>query len=291
MTDEIRHPYMIEPNEGVLLTDSLIVYRDRVRQFLFDTGITPEDVVLAPVVSIPLPITSATAGIRNRPQAAPEMMWFPLFWLPLDVGLRYRVRDTEDGSLRVETSEEWAVRVMTMSAVAGLFDPETGTWLDALATVGIDAFDPDTHRRVAEWQRGGSDPDLDRIDLTSRFTATDEEIAEMILSAQQFTQVQWAISAGEIRLATAGILAMELADEDLAGTADSWAFLALAGFSGNPELPSGASVQSVLSALIGELQTGATTPSQAIHRISRISNAVYRAYGHQLDEAGALAAA
>ena len=84
---------------------------------------------------------------------------------------------------------------------------------------------------------------------------------------------------------------MELADEDLAGTADSWAFLALAGFSGDPELPSGASVQSVLSALIAELQTGATTPSQAIHRISRISNAVYRAYGHQLDEAGALAAA
>ncbi len=207
MTDETRHPYIIEPKEGVLLTDSLIVYRDRVQQFLLDTGITPEDVVLSPVVSMPLPIISATAGIRIRPQAAPEMMWFPLFWLPLEVGLRYRVRDTEDGSLRVETSEEWAVRVMTMSAVAGLFDPETGTWLDALATVGLDAFDPDTHRRVAEWQQGGSDPDLDRIDLTSRFTATDEEIAEMILSAQQLTQVQWAISAGEIRLATAGILA------------------------------------------------------------------------------------
>ena len=281
---------MVEAQEGVLLTDSLIVFRDRVQQFILDTGIRHEDVVLSPVVTIPLPVTTATSGVRNRPQVKPEMMWFPMFWLPLGVGLRFRVRDTEDGSLRVETSEEWAVRVMSMSAEAGLFDPETGTWLDALSTVGLDAFSPDTLRRITTWQQGAEDPDLDRIDLSSRFTFTEESISSAILSAQDLTRMQWALSSGEIRLATSGILSMRLSDEDLVETAEAWAFLALTGFSGDPELPSGASVQQVLSSIICGLEDGTTTPTQAIHRISRIANAVFRSYGHLLSNTETLAA-
>lgn len=229
-----RVEYLTSPGEGVVLTDDLETFIERVDQFLEESGLPPEDVVVNPVVSIPMPLTAQHNGERKRLTFRPELAWFPMFWLPLSIGLRFSVQERENGPLRVESDAEWAVRVISQMADAGLFDPESGTWIDALETVGLDRNDPEVHARVMRWQNGADDPDLDRIDLGSRFNGTGEESAAYtIMRAHDFQHAQWAITAKQI-LAHAERLEQIDGLDEFTSEVEKWAQIASLGFSGSP---------------------------------------------------------
>lgn len=229
-----RVEYLTAPGEGVVLTDDLETFIERVELFLEDSGLPLEDVVVNPVVSIPMPLTAQHNGQRKRLTFRSELAWFPMFWLPLSVGLRFSVQEQENGPLRIESDAEWAVRVISQMADAGLFDPETGSWTDALHTVGLDRDDPEVHARVLRWQNGAADPDLDRIDLSDRFHGTDAEVAAYTIPrAHDFQHAQWAITAKQIisqaeRLEQIGELS------EFTSEVEKWAQIAALGFSGSP---------------------------------------------------------
>ena len=250
-----RHQYLIEPDAGVFTTPSLMELGDRIKEFLNDTALPPEKVIVTPVVQIPLPVTNGPAD--GRVQAAAVMMWFPLFWLPQHVGARRTIPE-EDGQGRPESNAEWAVRVMSMCAAAGLFDPATGTWLDALSTVGLDADDDDVQARVQTWQAGGADPDLDRIDLTDLFLEGEADAAgeAALLITPDLLGAQYALTASEISESIAAMMGDKAMDaEAFTGAATLFLVLASQGFVENPDAQSIPMVLSKVQEMLTRLQS------------------------------------
>ena len=248
-----RHRYLIEPGVGVFTTANLMELADRTKEFLDDTGLPPEGVVVSPVVQVPIPVIDA-AG--SRVQATADMMWFPLFWLPPQIGAR-RMMLGDDGSDRPETVTEWTVRVMSMCAVAGLFDPASGTWLDALSTVGLDADDEAVQARVVAWQAGGEDPDLDRIDFTELLEEGQAEAAaEAVLPLiPDLLGAQYALTAEELSESITAVLDDEsLETEALTGAATLYLVLATQGFVEDPDAEGIPKVLTAVQGLLERLQ-------------------------------------
>lgn len=106
--------------------------------------------------------------------------------------------DEEASNVDVESDSEWAVRVAQELIAGGLYDPETGTWLDVLAFYGIDPDGPGMHDRLRSRLHGAPDDVLDRIDL-SEFVSTDDLRPHVIRAASDVTEVlvpaQWALTA------------------------------------------------------------------------------------------------
>lgn len=169
---EKRRGYLSEPGEPLLGIRSGIDLAARFDQFLKDTRIPAEGVVAGVGAAIPLPIyNDALIDSERRWRQVPEaMLWHPMFWLPPRLAGRYELAD---GSL--EPDDVWAARVAIESTLAGLYDPESGTWVDVFALVGIDLESLEGSERIKRWCEGGTDPDIESIDLSPFFDHEAEE--------------------------------------------------------------------------------------------------------------------
>lgn len=169
--------------EPLLVTASPIEEIERLDAFIQLSGLTQDDLIATPIVTTPIPLYppdydqpgcfgEGPGGARRRwAGVKPDAMWHPLMWLPPRVALRYMVAtlnpDVEGGEeLVVESDDAWAVRVCMEVAAVGLYNSDTGEWLDVLSMVGIDTDKQLDLDRVQRWLDGAPDTDLDGIDLT-----------------------------------------------------------------------------------------------------------------------------
>ncbi|WP_402377637.1 hypothetical protein [Isoptericola rhizosphaerae] len=187
------------PAEHLLLPASVIDTAQRLPVWQAFSGLDEHDLLLSPLSASPLPMPwTVPAGRRRWPRLRPEAMWHPLLWLPARLGSPVARRDPVTGDLEGETYDEWATRVVLEMTEASpvvvdgerwlllhdpgrehvlrpagpqddhlvpLFDPATGSWLDVLATVGLDVDDPADVVRIQEWLDGEPDDALDAVDL------------------------------------------------------------------------------------------------------------------------------
>ncbi|MFE6966802.1 hypothetical protein ACFVAJ_16960 [Agromyces sp. NPDC057679] len=163
-----RRTYFPTAGEALLLPSEAITSPERYALFAQHSLLPRELIKGSPLASTPVP--ARPDGLRWPAETNPAMFWHPLLWLPESIA-------------RPEADEEldlWAVRVSMELNAAGVFDVATGTWLDVLSTVGLDSDDPAVQSRVTAWLQGGSDPDLDRVDLSPLFVegGGGEEIRE-----------------------------------------------------------------------------------------------------------------
>ncbi len=199
-----RRSYLLEPGEELLLSRSAITVAERFDRFCTDSGLDPDQVFSDPLCATPLPIArkNPDGTIPRWRGVNPAFLWHPVMWLPRDIALRYQVReDPSSDELHLETDHEWAIRVSLELQAAGLYDSETGGWLDVLALHGLDPANPVDYARIEAWLGGGADETLDAIDLRD-FTASPDdpdwafratrELAEALIPAQ------WSLIAGDL---------------------------------------------------------------------------------------------
>lgn len=154
-----------------------VSFFERERWFQEVTGLSSDRIVSSPLCAVPLPVAQRNdLGFLDRwpSDMNPELLWLPVFWLPEMVLTRYVIENPGVEEDRVETDDEWALRVASELGAAGLYDPETGSWIDVMAAHGIDIEAPDTVLRLSAWLAGESDPVLDNIDLAPLFALRDE---------------------------------------------------------------------------------------------------------------------
>lgn len=161
--------FLLSEDENLFITANPFIAEDRFETFIDATGLSEDETVLSPLVSLPVPVNTGPTGeslAKSSPGFKTEMLWHPFFWLP-DASLRPQLVDDGDGSQRPESPDEMAVRVCLELGASGLYDPKTGCFVDVLALYGLDIDDEDTATRCESWVMGVDDPVLDAIDLTS----------------------------------------------------------------------------------------------------------------------------
>ena len=154
-----------------------VAFFERERWFQEVTGLAGDRIVSSAMCAVPLPVAERNdLGILERwpSEMNPELLWLPVFWLPELVLTRYLIESPGSDEPRVETDDEWALRVASELSAAGLYDPETGSWMDVLAAHGIDVEAPGTALRLSAWLSGEPDKALDNIDLSPLFALRDE---------------------------------------------------------------------------------------------------------------------
>lgn len=217
MTTE-RRAYLAEPGRTLVLpmtTDlrrlALETQIDQLQQWLTDTGMDTASVYSTPLVATPLPLYG-TRDERDRSWDGlnPGMLWHPLLWLPTRLRTPYLLRE-EGQEDRLETLDEWAVRVALEMTASRMYDPALGAWCDVLALHDIDITAPGTLTRLQAWLEGGSDPGLDAVTLEPWFPMDAEEphwAAELVHAIfPDLVQASWATVAGDL-------LAMLVPQED-----------------------------------------------------------------------------
>lgn len=218
-----RREWMTEPGEPLLLSRDPIESVIRFGQFSEQTGIDTDSVYAGRLVAIPLPIYPETwaPGTRRWGGTKAQMMWHPIMWLPTYTTTRQNLPSDRAEGTSPETDDEWAIRVALELTASGLYDDATGTWLDVLATVGIDIDRPEAQARVAAWLSGRSDPELDGIDLSEWMTDPEDpdwashSAAGLLPDLLQFS---WALGADSL-LAVLDSLPSEVSEHGMEGVA------------------------------------------------------------------------
>ena len=190
---------MTEPGEPLEVASSTLRSAARYRTWAADTGIGAEWLTPQPLCCVPLPVYPAgwPAGRRRWPGLRPAMMWHPLLWLPERLATRYTLLD-DTGGRSTEPDDVWALRVCLEVQASGLYDADTGSWLDVLSLAGLDGDDPDTATRVAAWLNGRPDPVLDGLDLTEhvdRPSDPDWAVFAAIAELPALQVISWAVTA------------------------------------------------------------------------------------------------
>lgn len=202
----VRRRFLLEPGEPLLLLRSTIGTAVRYRMFAEASGLTPSTAILSSTLcSIPLPIytnfgTNAQGRERRRwAWTRPEFMWHPLMWLPPRVAGRYQIAD-HTGQGRMEDDDLWAIRVAFEMTASGLYDPDSGTWLDILSTVGLDITDELDLARVQDWLDGSDDEILDDIDLSDYLDIdpTSWAVETALAMRNDLTYGSWALIADDL---------------------------------------------------------------------------------------------
>ena len=195
-----RRAFILEPGESLLLASSSIEVALRFGMWERFSQLPVTAVVSNPVVATPL-VEYPEHGHPARvwQQVNPAALWHPLFWLPDRVSGRYQIQ-AEDGTVSVEDDDTWAVRVCLELSMSGLYDAETGTWLDVLAMYGLDIDDPAILDRVRWWQAGDPDPVLDSIDLTEQVDVedTDWALESALAIIGDLRPASWAMLANDL---------------------------------------------------------------------------------------------
>lgn len=222
---DTRRPYLLEPGEPLLLlrpdpdTDSepglaaLVKQAERLEQWLTATGMDDADVYSSPLVSTPLPIYAGRIprAAKRWPGLSPALMWHPLMWLPERLAEPYLLveagengRDTE----RLESPDEWAVRVALEMTASGMYDPATGGWVDVLALYDIDATSAGHSDRIVDWFAGAPDEQLDGVDLEVFLASPEDPDWSVRLAASLFDDLvasSWAIVADDLLSVALGL--------------------------------------------------------------------------------------
>ena len=207
-----RRSYMTEPGEPLEVASSVLRSAVRYRVFATDTGIDPAWIRPNPLCCVPLPTypDAWPAGRRRWPRLRPSMLWHPLLWMPDRLATRYTLVDESD-ICSTEPDDIWCLRVCLELQAAGIYDPDTGTWLDVLSLAGLNSDNPGTERRLDRWLTGGADPILDRLDLAEHVDRPDDldwalhaaidelpalQVISWVLTAQDLLDACTALDAG-----------------------------------------------------------------------------------------------
>lgn len=198
-----RRTHLLGPGTALLLADTSLHAPVRLREFAAFSGIAPEDLIISPLCSVPLPLYNFAAkspGARRWPGTRAEAMWHPLMWLPNRLAGRYTYPDPETSEQVRESDDLWIIRVALELTLSGLYDPETGTWVDILDSVGLDISNDVDLARVEEWLDGEPDEILDEIDLGAYLTIEphDWALVDALLMEPTLRRAAWALTADEI---------------------------------------------------------------------------------------------
>jgi hypothetical protein len=227
-----RRQFLTSPGETLLLPLQAWTIAERLKLTRDYTNLPKESLVSSPLVVVPIP--KRPAGQQWPVDTEPAAFWHPLLWLP------ERLREPQAD----EPTDVWAVRVALELTVTGLYDMETGTWLDVLSTVGLDSEDPVVQARITEWLEGEPDPDLDRIDLTAGMTSPDGELewsreeAESLLAL--LVPASWAVLSNDlITMASEALADENITNESLASDAQTITLLAIGSIGEGPSAVEG----------------------------------------------------
>lgn len=284
-----RARYLLQPGESPTLPERTVPQVLRIGLARDMLGLADERIITSPAVSFPLPRYLDGAPLRGAPGVRPDALRYPFMWLPEPLRERLEV-DTGDETTTIESDDAWALRIAFEMWGSGLYDIDTGGWLDLLALYDLDADDPATQQRIRTWWAGGHDADLDTIDLTGVFapeTAEDSDWASIAALAlvESFDKASMALSAVD----TVALCEL-VADGDLTalGTSDparavsSLLAVARTRFTSQPEV----------SALLAHLQRQADRPGAdgsrlvetIIPQLSEIAQGLWLAYEPVLSE-------
>lgn len=214
------------PGTQLLLDEDVVDASRRARAFSEFSGIAVRDMVLTPLSSLPVPIYNfattpdgRATGLRRWEGARPEAMWHPLMWLPPRLTRRFRYKDLS-GHEVYESDHLWAARIAMELHASGLYDSETGEWVDVLAMSGLDVTDELDLARVEDWLTGDADGVLDEISLAGFLNEQDPTWALISLLALEdvLWQASWAMTAETLVELVLSSLAV---DVDLAAAAGS----------------------------------------------------------------------
>lgn len=284
-----RARYLLQPGESPTLPERTVPQVLRIGMARDMLGLADERIITSPAVSFPLPRYLDGAPLRGAPGVRPDALRYPFMWLPEPLRERLEV-DTGDETTTIESDDAWALRIAFEMWGSGLYDIDTGGWLDVLALYDLDADDPATQERIRTWWDGGHDADLDAIDLTGVFapeTAEDSDWASIAALAlvESFDKASMALSAVD----TVALCEL-VADGDLTalGTSDparavsSLLAVARTRFTSQPEI----------SALLAHLQRQADRPGAdgprlvetIIPQLSEIAQGLWLAFEPVLSE-------
>ena len=243
---------MTDPGEPLEVASSVLRSAVRHRVWVTDTGIDPEWVKPNPLCCVPLPTYPETwpAGLRRWPRVRTAMMWHPLLWLPDRLATRYTLVD-DNGACSTEPDDIWCLRVCLELQAAGLYDADTGSWLDVLSLAGLDGHDPDTSRRVDNGLTGGGDPVLDRLDLAEHVDRPGD--------------LDWALHAAIDELPAMRVISWVLTAQDLLDACDALTS------SGDDEVSRGSGGPPATIAMLAETNL-ATVPGDRGTGLTRRSN-------------------
>jgi hypothetical protein len=205
-----RRQFLTEPGESLLLPLRAMEIVERLFTITRESGLSKEQIVTSSLVSIPL--FRRNAGQRWSPETEPSLFWHPLLWLP--ERLAY-----PNAGVRADV---WAISVALEMTVAGLYDVESGTWVDILATVGLDSEDVVTQARITEWLEGASDPELDAINLSAGLDIPDDlswSLAEAEELLPLLVPASWAVLSNDL-IATASDALEDADPNDIPALAD-----------------------------------------------------------------------
>ena len=186
-----RRHYLLDPGEGLLLNNNADQMAERKGQFVEDSGLSYSELTVSPLPTVPLPLYPPLSvgfpdGKRRWANTNPAFMWHPFMWLPARLSQR-ELWINDDGNENVEPESSWITRVSLEMVASGLYDSETGTWVDVMQLAGIDLTDPDQIQRIQYWLDGGADEELDQIDL-SAFLIDDPERGEEWASEDAYVE-------------------------------------------------------------------------------------------------------
>jgi hypothetical protein len=126
-------------------------------------------------------------------------MWHPLMWLPRGLCERFYLNDSDGNPTRREPDLVYMVRVALELTAAGLYDAETGAWLDVLSARGLDIESRRVRRRVSKWLDGAHDDVLDSIDLPPILSPNEDwAFGEAVDLAAPLREAVWAIVANDL---------------------------------------------------------------------------------------------
>jgi hypothetical protein len=201
---------MTDPGEPLEVASSVLRSAVRHRVWVTDTGIDPVWVKPNQLCCVPLPTYPEAwpAGLRRWPRVRAAMMWHPLLWLPDRLATRYTLVD-DRSVCSTEPDDVWCPRVCLELQAAGLYDADTGSWLDVLSLAGLDSQDPDTPGRVDNWLTGGMDAVLDRLDLAEHVDRPGD--------------LDWALHAAIDELPAMRVISWVLTAQDLLAACDALA--------------------------------------------------------------------
>lgn len=195
--DVVSRQFLTRPGEPIFFGPHPLEISNRFEGFIEYTGLGPEETLLSPLAAIPLPVYAQNPSDPRRrwPDLKVDALWCPLFWLPAKSGQPRAIQDTSTSSTRMETPDELALRICLEIQASGLYDQDTGSFVDVLALVGIDLDQPEDRERCEAWLLGTPDAILDAIDLTPHLLY-DEDEDWSVVAAQSlyphFLRTSWA---------------------------------------------------------------------------------------------------
>jgi hypothetical protein len=172
-----RRPWITEPGESLLLSESALRDIERNVAVRAELGLELREVVMSRMCTVPLPTPDRprTPGNAPWPGITADTMWNPLVWLPERLRTRMYVPNRSDiDGYSFEDDDEFAARVAMELNASGLYDQETGTWLDVMSLLQIDLNIAADAARVDRWLAGDGDFDLDTLDLTEHVTVPEQ---------------------------------------------------------------------------------------------------------------------